>query len=126
MEYTIKATDIQLEITQAAKNQLRLMSEHDYTLKNQFFRIQIGGKECHGFTYQLGFTAKDQNDLEIKQDDLIVLMDPFTAYYTQEAKLDYQMDDMGNDGFTLTNFKESEHRGKFFKDLNKLPPWAKA
>lgn len=125
MQYTIKATDIQLEITPEAKNQLRLMTEHDYTLKNQFFRIQIGGKECHGFTYQLGFTAKDQNDLEIAHEELVVIIDPFTAYYTQKAKLDYQMDDQGNDGFILTNFNESQHRGKFFKDLSKLPPWAK-
>lgn len=125
MEYTIKATDIQLEITDAARNQLRLMFEHDYTLKDQFFRIQIGGKECHGFTYQLGFTAKDQSDLEMTFEDLTLLIDPFTAYYTQHAKLDFQMDDEGNDGFTLTNFNENQHRGKFFKDLSKLPPWAK-
>lgn len=125
MEYTIKATDIQLEITDAARNQLQLMSEHDYTLKNQFFRIQIGGKECHGFTYQLGFTAKDTTDLELSSDGLTLVIDPFTAYYTQNAKLDFQMDEQGNDGFVLTNFKESEHRGKFFKDLSKLPPWAK-
>lgn len=124
MEYTIKATDIQLEISPAARNQLLLMREHDYTLKEQFFRIQIGGKECHGFTYQLGFTAKDQTDLEIMQDGLSILIDPFTAYYTQKAKLDFMMDEQGNDGFTLTNFQESEHRGKFFKDLSKLPPWA--
>ncbi|MFA5584091.1 MAG: hypothetical protein WDA09_07745 [Bacteriovoracaceae bacterium] len=125
MEYTIKATDIQLEITQAARNQLLLMTEHDYTLQNQFFRIQIGGKECHGFTYQLGFTAKDQNDLEISLENLTLLIDPFTAYYTQHAKLDFQMNEEGEDGFVLTNLNQSEHRGKFFKDLSKLPPWAK-
>jgi len=125
MEYTIKATDIQLEITQAARNQLLLMTEHDYTLKDQFFRIQIGGKECHGFTYQLGFTAKDQNDLEISLENLTLLIDPFTAYYTQHAKLDFQMNEEGEDGFVLTNLNQSEHRGKFFKDLSKLPPWAK-
>lgn len=125
MEYTIKETDIQLEITPAARNQLILMAEHDYTLKDQFFRIQIGGKECHGFTYLLGFTAKDETDLELMRDELTLVIDPFTAYYTQNCKLDFQMDDQGNDGFTLTNFKESEHKGKFFKDLSKLPPWAK-
>lgn len=125
MEYTINATDIQLEISPEAKNQLLLIQDHDYTLQDQFFRIQIGGKECHGFTYQLGFTAKDQNDLEIVLDNLVILMDPFTAFYTQHAKLDYAQDDQGNDGFTLTNLKESEHRGKFFKDESKLPPWAK-
>lgn len=125
MEYTIKATDIQLEITEAARNQLLLMTEHDYTLKDQFFRIQIGGKECHGFTYQLGFTAKDQNDLEFSHQGLTLIIDPFTAYYTQHAKLDYQMSEEGLDGFVLTNLKQSEHRGKFFKDLSKLPPWAK-
>lgn len=125
MEYTIKATDIQLEISQEAKNQIRLIVEHDYTLQDHYFRIQIGGKECHGFTYQLGFTTKDQNDLEIVLDNLVILMDPFTAFYTQHAKLDYALDEQGNDGFMLTNLKESDHRGKFFKDLSKLPPWAK-
>lgn len=124
MEYTIKATDIQLEITEEAKNQLTLMIQHDYTLMDQNFRIQIGGKECHGFTYKLGFTAKDPNDLELKFDGLTILIDPFTAFYTQHAKLDYQVNELGEDGFVLTNFNESSHKGKFFKDESKLPPWA--
>ncbi len=124
MEYTIKPTDIQLEITVEAKNQLSLMIQNDYTLKDQFFRIQIGGKECHGFTYKLGFTTTDPADLQLDFSDFTVLIDPFTAFYTQHAKLDYQFNDLGEDGFILTNFQEKDHKGKFFKDTSKLPPWA--
>ena len=53
-------------------------------------------------------------------------MDPFTAYYTQEATLDYLLDSQSNEeGFILTNAADGDHKGKFFKDESKLPPWAK-
>jgi Fe-S cluster assembly iron-binding protein IscA len=108
------------------------MQENDYTLENHLFRIKIGGKGCGGFTYDTGFSLPDPDDLLIEKDfpminyRLKVLMDPFTAYYTQEATLDYLLDTNKNEeGFTLTNAQDGAHRGKFFKDESKLPPWAK-
>jgi iron-sulfur cluster insertion protein len=116
-----------LTVTPSALEQIKLMLAHDFTLNDKVFRIQISGKGCDGFEYQLGFTEKRLDDIEIKiEDDLIILMDPFTQFYSSSATLDYIMDHVQNvDGFKFTNHNQTDHRKKFFKDTSKLPPWAK-
>jgi len=101
-------------------------------LEGLHFRIKIGGKGCGGFTYDTGFSELHPDDLVIIQEyqlinfTLKVLIDPFTAYYTQEATLDYLLDPSNNEeGFVLNNAADGQHRGKFFTDETKLPPWAK-
>ncbi|MGE3610052.1 MAG: hypothetical protein AB7I27_10735 [Bacteriovoracaceae bacterium] len=123
--------DINLLITDSAIRQIKLMQDNDYTLEGLFFRIKIGGKGCGGFTYETGFSEKHPDDLIIEKFypsigyKLHVLIDPFTAFYTQDATLDYLLDTGNNDeGFVITNAHEGEHKGKFFKDTSKLPPWA--
>jgi iron-sulfur cluster insertion protein len=132
MEPTLNASDIKLFLTDSAIRQIQLMQKNDYTLEGLFFRVKIGGKGCGGFTYDTGFSELHPEDLVIKKNfasinfDLVVLMDPFTAYYTQEATLDYLLDPESNEeGFVVINAAEGSHKGKFFKDESKLPPWAK-
>jgi Fe-S cluster assembly iron-binding protein IscA len=131
MENYLTAQDIELTVTDSAIRQIQLMQMHDYTLEGLTFRIKIGGKGCGGFTYDTGFSEKHEDDLVIKKSyplinfDLVILIDPFTAYYTQSSTLDYLLDPESNEeGFTLTNNADGAHRGKFFKDTSKLPPWA--
>ncbi len=132
MEKTLKASDIKLFVTDSAVRQIQLMQENDYTLEGLSFRIKIGGKGCEGFTYDTGFSELHADDLVIKQKydlinfELTVLIDPFTAFYTQEVTLDYLLDTTNNEeGFIVNNAADGQHRGKFFKDEAKLPPWAK-
>lgn len=132
MEKTLHASDIKLFVTDSAVRQIQLMQENDYTLEGLSFRIKIGGKGCEGFTYDTGFSELHPEDLVIKQNyplinfELTVLIDPFTAFYTQEATLDYLLDTSNNEeGFILNNAADGQHRGKFFKDTSRLPPWAK-
>jgi iron-sulfur cluster insertion protein len=132
MEEKITVKDINLFVTDSAVRQIQLMQANDYTLQGLQFRIKIGGKGCGGFTYDTGFSEKHPDDLVIERPfpfinfQLIILMDPFTAYYTQQATLDYLLDPQNNEeGFVLTNSQEENHRGKFFKDESKLPPWAR-
>lgn len=132
IEKRLDASDIELFVTDSAVRQIQVMQENDYTLEGLFFRIKIGGKGCEGFTYDTGFSAQDQEDLLIKQNfqsinyELVILMDPFTAYYTQALTLDYLLDTSSNEeGFVVTNAADGQHRGKFFKDTSKLPPWAR-
>jgi len=128
----IKASDIKLLITDSAIRQIQVMQENDYTLENNFFRIKIGGKGCGGFTYETGFSEKHPDDIEIIQHfsainfEVVILMDPFTAFYTQELTLDYLLDTGNNEeGFIVQNAADGQHKGKFFKDESRLPPWAK-
>ncbi|HXH76544.1 MAG TPA: hypothetical protein VNJ08_16350 [Bacteriovoracaceae bacterium] len=132
METKIQVTDIKLLITDSAIRQIQLMQENDYTLEGLCFRIKIGGKGCGGFTYDTGFSEAHPDDLVIKKHypsikyELVIHVDPFTAFYTQDSTLDYMLD-IGNneEGFILTNAADGAHKGKFFKDESKLPPWAK-
>lgn len=132
MENSLSPQDINLLVSDSAVRQIKLMQENDYTLEGLSFRIKIGGKGCGGFTYEAGFSEAAPDDLLIElsypliQYTLIVLMDPFTAFYTQSASLDYLLDPTSNEeGFIVKNAAEGQHRGKFFKDESKLPPWAK-
>ena len=131
MENNLTAADISLLVTDSAVRQIQLMQEHDYTLEGLKFRIKIGGKGCGGFTYDTGFSESHADDLVIEKDypiinfKLTVLIDPFTAFYTQNSTLDYLLDSQSNEeGFVVSNAADGEHKGKFFKDESKLPPWA--
>lgn len=128
----ITVQDIKLFVTDSAVRQIQVMQENDYTLAGHLFRIKIGGKGCEGFTYDTGFSEPHADDLTVELSyplinfHLKVLMDPFTAFYTQELTLDYLLDTTNNEeGFIVNNAADGQHRGKFFKDEGKLPPWAK-
>jgi Fe-S cluster assembly iron-binding protein IscA len=132
MENKITAEEITFFATDSAVRQIQLMQDNDYTLEGLQFRIKIGGKGCEGFTYDTGFSELHPDDLVIKQSyplinfELTVLMDPFTAYYTQKLTLDYMLDMNNNEeGFIVNNAADGQHRGKFFKDESLLPPWAR-
>lgn len=131
MEKTLTPADIKLFITDSAVRQIQLMQQNDYTLEGLSFRIKIGGKGCGGFTYDTGFSETDAADLVMETDyplinyKLKILIDPFTAFYTQDSTLDYLLDPATNEeGFVVTNAADGQHVGKFFKDESKLPPWA--
>lgn len=118
-----------LEISAAALAQIDLIQRHDYTLEGMSFRVKIGGKGCDGFTYQLGFSAPLRDDIVLRfatpseSRPVEVRMDPFTAYYTQAAGLDYRVDpETQDEGFVLTNHQQALFRGKFFKDESLVPP----
>jgi Fe-S cluster assembly iron-binding protein IscA len=123
MEKTISAEDLNIFVTDSAVRQIQVMQENDYTLKGLSFRIKIGGKGCEGFTYETGFSSVHEGDLHVTKNyplinfDLHLLIDPFTAFYTQEFTLDYLLDTLNNDeGFIVKNSADGQHRGKFFKD----------
>lgn len=126
-----------LDISDSAFQQILLMQRHDYTLNGMSFRIKIGGKGCDGFTYETGFSVKQADDvvvrhsalsLDTKQtEEIEILMDPFTAFYTQVARLDHAINtETQEEGFLLTNHNQALHRGKFYKDTSMVPPWEKA
>lgn len=119
-----------VHLTPEAYAQFALMQQHDYKLKDLVLRLKIGGKECHGFTYQIGFTEKEADDLEFPvaptetDAPLILHMDKFTAFYTPEVKIEYIMDlATGEEGFNITPLNADQFKGKFYQDTSTLPPW---
>lgn len=132
----IKAQDItvpNLRFSPQALAQFKLINDHDFTLAGKFFRILISGKGCDGFTYSVGFTDWHDEDIKVPIHDernqpclegSLVLMDPFTAFYLQEVTVDYLQDFANNnEGFVVTNEKQKEYAGKFWRqDEQKIPP----
>ncbi len=118
-------------VTSEALVQIALIHEHDYTVTDKVFRLKIDGKECDGFRYFTGFTEKDPSDLTLSytcdQGPVSISIDPFTAYYCQDGKLDYVFEPISNEeGFMFENSNEKTFHGKFFKNTDLLPPGAKA
>lgn len=130
-----------LFFSQVALNQLRLILDNDFTLKGKYLRVLISGKGCDGFTYSVGFTDWQEADLYVPvitssfdskniegcyeiDEELQVLMDPFTAFYLQRVSIDYVQDFANNnEGFTVTNENQKDFSGKFWRqDVAKVPP----
>lgn len=117
--------------TDEAVLQLKLIMENDFTLLGKWPRIVISGKGCDGFNYSLGFTDLDEQDLRIPLVgqsgtplDFEIIMDSFTAFYMQETLIEYAINPQTNqDGFVITNKRQKEFHGKFWReDKSKIPP----
>ncbi len=132
----------EVNISDKALSQLRLILENDFTLKGKYLRLLISGKGCDGFSYSVGFTDWNDDDMMIKvkgsettpsemaQDDseLQIIMDPFTAFYLQKCSVDYVEDFANNnEGFVVVNENQRSFSGKFWKqDEQKVPPTLKS
>lgn len=114
--------------TERALNQLKLIIDNDFTLAGKYFRIVVSGKGCEGFTYAAGFTDLQDEDFQVRiantEEDIFILIDPFAAFYLQEASVDFIQDfNQDAEGFVITNHSQSEFKGKFWRaDASKTPP----
>lgn len=108
--------------TDTAISQIQLIKENDFTLMDKEFRLTIGGKECDGFTYQMGFDDVTDKDLSFQVNGTTVVMDEFTHHYCREGIIDYFIDpDQNEDGFIYTNPNQEKYHKKFFKDESMTP-----
>ncbi len=121
-------SEFDLNLTPRALEQIQLILKNDYTVEGQFFRVQISGKGCSGFNYNVGFSDKSEDDVEIKiwvkekSQYFTLIMDAFTAFYFYQGTIDYQLDlESGEDGFVIMNTNEQKYFGKFFKDETLVP-----
>lgn len=114
--------------TQRALDQLKLIIENDFTLAGKYFRLVISGKGCDGFTYAAGFTDLQDEDFLVRilnaNEDIYVIIDPFAAFYLQEASVDFIQDfNLDAEGFVITNHSQNEFKGKFWRSApEKTPP----
>jgi iron-sulfur cluster insertion protein len=103
-----------ISLTPAAKAQIALMKENDYTISDLHLRVTIKGKECDGFRYAVGFSAPRADDLVISFEESInVLLDPFIAQYFTSGTIDYEQTPT-DEGFLIQNDQETNYHGKFF------------
>jgi Fe-S cluster assembly iron-binding protein IscA len=133
MDTKIDKTNIaspKILFTDRAFLQLKTIIENDFTLAGKYFRILISGKGCDGFTYSAGFTDLHIDDFEVKvvnteaDDELYIIIDPFAAFYLQNASVDYIQDfTLDSEGFVVINHAQNEYHDKFFSiSPEKIPP----
>jgi len=114
--------------TERALSQLKLIIDNDFTLAGKYFRIVVSGKGCEGFTYAAGFTDVNDDDFQVRiantEDEIYVVVDPFAAFYLQEASVDFVQDfDLDAEGFVIVNHAQGEFKGKFWRSApEKTPP----
>jgi len=113
----LKNIPISIRISSSAIDQILLMKDHDFTLQNQSLRIVIKAKGCNGFTYSIQFSIAQPEDIRVLiQDNLEILLDPFTAQFVRVGTLDFIQTHL-EEGFQFINEHENLFHGKFFKDL---------
>ena len=114
--------------TDRALEQLKLIINNDFTLAGKYFRVVVSGKGCEGFTYAAGFTDLQQDDFQVRiantNDEIYVVIDPFAAFYLQEASVDFIQDfNQDAEGVVITNHSQGEFKGKFWRqNPEKTPP----
>ena len=115
-------SEFNIQISDEALSQLRLIKENDFTVAGKVLRLSIGGKGCDGFTYQLGFTHSTENDVTVDLGNLILHLDPLVATYCKEGHIEYFFDfETDTDGFAFINKNQHKYKGKFFKDESMQP-----
>lgn len=113
--------------TKRAWSQLALILANDPTIEGKVFRIAISGKECDGFTYEVGFTPAWEDDINAEcsnvESNLTVAMDPFCAYYCQELSIDFIQDfEQDAEGFVVVNPNQDQFFKKFWRQNPELTP----
>ncbi|MBY0415266.1 MAG: hypothetical protein K2Q18_13935 [Bdellovibrionales bacterium] len=114
--------------TERALSQLKLIIDNDFTLAGKYFRVVVSGKGCEGFTYAAGFTDLQDDDFQIRiantEEEIYIIIDPFAAFYLQEASVDFIQDfTLDTEGFVITNHSQGEFKGKFWRAApEKTPP----
>ena len=107
----VDISELQIEVTPEAIAQIKLIKEHDFTVSKQVFRLKVDGKGCGGFDYAMGFTEKEKDDLIYKVEGVDIYIDPFTAYYCKDGKLEYIVDfENDQEGFFFTNNNEKNYK----------------
>lgn len=114
--------------TKRALLQLKLIIDNDFTLAGKYFRILVSGKGCDGFTYAAGFTDFQAEDFLVNiansDLDIQIVIDPFAAFYLQEASVDFIQDfNLDSEGFVIINHGQKNFKGKFWKENpDRTPP----
>lgn len=120
-----------ISLSDEAQSQLRLIIDNDITLSGKYLRITISGKGCSGFKYSIGFSDIHEDDIEAKtsnsKNSIIVLIDAFTAFYLQNALIDYKHGTQNDDdGFIVINNNHDQYKGKFWlENPTDTPPLVK-
>ena len=91
---------ITISLNAARQVALLLKNEND---PSQALRVSVSGGGCSGFQYKFTFdTEKTADDLIIKKEGIVVLIDNISAGYMSGSEIDY-VDDLVGASFQIKN-----------------------
>ena len=99
---TVSSTGPLLTLTDAAIAKVKFFAGSMPDSQNKPLRIFVQGGGCSGFQYGFTFDEKKENDTVISADGIEVVIDPQSATYLKDSKVDY-VEDFRGAGFSVTN-----------------------
>lgn len=88
--------------TKAADKVKDILEQEKESLPQGGLRIYVQGGGCSGFQYGFTFDEKKENDTVLETSGITVVVDPQSAPYLKDAKVDY-VEDFRGAGFSVTN-----------------------
>jgi iron-sulfur cluster insertion protein len=95
-------TEPLLSLTEAAIAKVKFFAGTMPDSQNKPLRIFVQGGGCSGFQYGFTFDEKKDDDNVIQTGGIEVVVDPQSAGYLKDAKVDY-VEDFRGAGFSVTN-----------------------
>ena len=99
---TVSSTGPLLTLTEAAIAKVKFFAGTMPDSQNKPLRIFVQGGGCSGFEYGFTFDEKKENDTIISAGGVEVVIDPQSATYLKDSKVDY-VEDFRGAGFSVTN-----------------------
>jgi iron-sulfur cluster insertion protein len=91
-----------LSLTEAAIAKVKYFAGTMPDSSGKPLRIFVQGGGCSGFQYGFTFDEKKEGDAVIQTGGIEVVVDPQSATYLKDAKVDF-VEDMRGAGFSVTN-----------------------
>lgn len=99
---TMGSTGALLSLTDAAVAKVKYFAGTMADSAGKPLRIFVQGGGCAGFQYGFTFDDKKEGDTVIAQGGIEIVVDPQSATYLKDAKVDF-VEDMRGAGFSVTN-----------------------
>ena len=99
---TMPSTGALLSLTEAAIAKVKYFAGTMPDSAGKPLRIFVQGGGCSGFQYGFTFDEKKDDDTVIATGGIEVVVDPQSAGYLKDAKVDF-VEDMRGAGFSVTN-----------------------
>ena len=99
---TTGTPDALLSLTDKAVEKVKYFASTMPDSAGKPLRIFVQGGGCSGFQYGFTFDEKRENDAVIETGGVQVVVDPQSATYLKDSKVDY-VEDFRGAGFSVTN-----------------------
>ena len=91
-----------LSLTDAAIEKVKYFAKTMPDSEGKPLRIFVSGGGCSGFQYGFQFDEKREDDNVLELSGIMVVVDPQSATYLRDSKVDY-VEDFRGAGFSVTN-----------------------